>query len=183
MRPAVRVGVGAAIAAVLAALIASVAVGWARGAESGTAEIVSPVDAEQAPAQIYVHVSGAVRSPGLYRLAAASRVMDAVAAAGGLTPEADDAAVNLARPLSDGEQLHLPAQGESAAESIADGRVNINTADAVALQVLPGIGPALAARIVSWRDENGRFASADDLLAVSGIGDRVLAGLRDLVTL
>jgi competence protein ComEA len=137
------------------------------------------------PAVIYVHVSGAVAAPGLYVLETTARVVDAVAAAGGLAPDADEGAVNLARPLSDGEQLHVPVRGaalESASAPTGDGRVNLNTADVGALDTLPRIGEAMAQRIVDWREANGRFTSVEDLLAVPGIGDRMLEALRDLVT-
>ena len=94
--------------------------------------------------------------------------------------------MNLARPVSDGEQLHVPATGEDADAADAappgDGRVNLNTADAAALDTLPRIGPAMAARIIEWRDANGRFTSVEDLLSVPGIGDKMLETLRDLVT-
>ena len=106
---------------------------------------------------------------------------------GGFAPGADEAAVNLARPLSDGEQLHVPAVGAAPAAGGAgaapgDGRVNLNTADAAQLDTLPRIGPAMAQRIIEWRDANGRFTSVEDLLAVPGIGDKMLETLRDLVT-
>ena len=91
-----------------------------------------------------MHVSGAVATPGLYVLGEGARVVDAIAAAGGFAPGADEAAVNLARPLSDGEQLHVPAAGEAAAPqgaaAVGDGRVNLNTADAAQLDTLPRIG-------------------------------------------
>ncbi len=148
-------------------------------------------DAGTAPASaLYVHVAGAVAFPGLYRLPAAARVVDAVAAAGGFGPDADPAGVNLARTVSDGEQLVVPRIGEAppasgdapaGAAPPADGVIDLNAADAAALDTLPRIGPALAERILQWREENGRFTSVDDLLAVPGIGEKLLAGLRDRV--
>jgi competence protein ComEA len=136
-------------------------------------------------AAIYVHVSGAVTAPGLYVLDASARVVDAIAAAGGLTPDADEGAVNLARPLSDGEQLDVPVLGavvQGGAQPEGDGRVNLNSADASDLDTLPRIGAAMAQRIIDWREANGRFTSVEDLLAVPGIGDKMLESLRDLVT-
>jgi competence protein ComEA len=114
-------------------------------------------------------------------------VVDAIAAAGGFADDADRDAVNLARTLDDGEQLPVPRAGEAvaapgAAGTAADGRSDLNTADAAQLEELPRIGPALAERIIAWRDDNGRFTSVDDLLAVPGIGDKMLSSLRDLVT-
>ena len=113
-------------------------------------------------------------------------MVDAVAAAGGFADGADEAAVNLARPLSDGEQLLVPAVGAAPAVGAppapGDGRVDLNTADAAQLDTLPRIGPAMAERIIQWRDANGRFTSVEDILAVPGIGDKMLETLRDLVT-
>ncbi|WP_243074922.1 helix-hairpin-helix domain-containing protein [Microbacterium sp. SS28] len=184
-----RLGVGAAVVVVLAALAVTVGIGIVRGAASP----VEAVPASEGPgtdaapaASVYVHVSGAVAAPGLYVLGEHARVVDAIAAAGGFTAEADRAAVNLARPLSDGEQLAVPVAGAApdpgAGAAQTDGRVNLNTADAAALDTLPRIGPAMAERIIAWRDENGRFTSVEDLLAVPGIGDKMLEALRDQVS-
>ena len=107
---------------------------------------------------VYVHVLGAVAAPGLYALDEGARVAEAVAAAGGAKDGADLRSVNLARIVTDGEQIIVAAEGESGT-----------------------IGPAIAARIVEWRESNGRFTSIDDLLAVPGIGDKLLAGIRDKV--
>lgn len=184
-----RLGVGAAIALVVAVAAVTIAVGIVRtGAESGVETLPDAGPASVAPAGVYVHVSGEVRDPGLYRLESSARVVDAVAAAGGFTDEASREAVNLARPVSDGEQLVVPAEGAEGAHAAApvqpegDGRVNLNTADLAALDTLPRIGPAIAQRILDWREANGRFTSVDDLMAVPGIGEKMLAALRDLVT-
>jgi competence protein ComEA len=131
---------------------------------------------------ITVHVAGAVRSPGVVEVAADSRVGNAIAAAGGALPEADLTRVNLAAPLSDGQQLVVPtisAEGPSAAT--ADGKVRINVAGVTELEGLPGVGPVLAARIVAYREENGPFAAVEDLLDVPGIGEAKLAALREAV--
>jgi competence protein ComEA len=174
---------------VIAALAVTVVIGILRGAAAPVDQVVvdeTPV--ASAPAsEVYVHVAGAVAAPGLYVLPANARVVDAVAAAGGLADDADGAAINLARTLADGEQLHVPRLGESppltsAQSAPGEGRVDLNTADASLLDTLPRIGPALAERIIAWRDENGRFTSVEDLLAVPGIGDKMLEALRDLVT-
>jgi competence protein ComEA len=135
-------------------------------------------------AVIYVHVLGEITRPGLYALHEGDRGVDLVAAAGGFTPDADPAARNLARFLSDGEQIIVPAIGEAPAThgQAADGKVNLNTADATVLETLPRIGPAMAQRIIDWREQNGRFAAVEDLLDVTGIGDATFAGLKDLVT-
>lgn len=134
---------------------------------------------------IYVHILGEVRRPGLYALRDGDRAVDAVAAAGGFTEAADAAGLNLARFVSDGEQIIVPAIGEAPAAGGAGGvpgKVNLNTADAALLDTLPGVGPATAANIIAWREQNGRFASIEDLLDVGGIGQAKFESLRDLVT-
>jgi competence protein ComEA len=185
-----RLGIGAAIVVALLALAVTLGIGILRGATAPVDEVplaVATTGAAVTGSKLFVHVSGAVRVPGLYRLDDGARVVDAIAAAGGFTDGAAQDAVNLARPLTDGEQLIVPVAGAEpsstgAAGAPGDGRVNLNTADADALDALPRIGPALAARIVAWREQNGRFTSVDDLLAVPGIGDKMLESLRDLVT-
>lgn len=181
-----RLGVGAAIVLALIVLSVAVGLGLMRGQAAPTASVPLPTGdgtATGASGELYVHVLGAVASPGLYVLDLDSRLVDAVAAAGGTTEEADLTAINLARVLSDGEQIVVPTVGATSAESGAsapgDDRVDLNAADQAALETLPRIGPALAERIIAWRDENGRFASVDDLLAVPGIGEKLLAGIRD----
>lgn len=135
---------------------------------------------------IYVHILGEVNDPGLYELHDGSRAVDVVAAAGGFTKKADQTSVNLARFLTDGEQIIVPEFGatvpSSTSTNTAGAKVNLNTADETALETLPRVGPALAARIVAWRTENGRFTSIDDLKSVSGIGDKTFDDLKELVT-
>jgi competence protein ComEA len=141
------------------------------------------------PGPVVVHVAGAVVRPGVQRLPAGSRVIDAVDAAGGLLPEADAGRVNLAAELVDGTQVYVPAVGEvpptaAAADATgADGGglVDLNIADLDALDALPGIGPATATAIIEHRERNGPFASVEGLLEVNGIGEAKLAQLRDLV--
>ena len=134
---------------------------------------------------LYVHVVGEVQSPGMYQLPIGARLVDAVFAAGGLTEEADNASVNLARELTDGEQIIVfsISQEGQAAGTTASGLVSLNRAGDKELEELPGIGPALAGRIVAWREANGGFKSVQDLLKVSGIGESLLSGVIDLVTL
>jgi competence protein ComEA len=203
-RPRLRLGIGAAVT--LGLVVLSAAVGWgilrgqASPAESialddGSSTSVEGADPPAvAPAEgLYVHVLGEVAAPGLYIVEPEARLVDALAAAGGTLESADLQAVNLARPLSDGEQIVVPKIGAEPAPGSpgapgggggagADGTVNLNTADQAALETLPRIGPALAQRIIDWRDENGRFRSVDDLLAVPGIGEKLLAGVREKVT-
>ena len=136
-----------------------------------------------------VHVVGAVRTPGVYELPSGSRVIDAVNEAGGLGRNADPASVNLARVVQDGEQVFVSRISRATASEGAvtdpnqNGLVNINLADATALEQLPRIGPTLAERIVSYRDANGPFASIDSLLDVPGIGSLTLEGFRAQLTL
>lgn len=183
-----RVRVGAVIVVVLVALgcavLATALTGSPTAVEIARGELGSGDDAfvVESPA-LFVHVTGAVVRPGLFELAEGSRVIDAIAAAGGFTEDAKQDQLNLARVLTDGEQFAVPAAGdEAAAATASDGRVNLNTADAAALDTLPRIGPAMAARILAWREANGRFTSIDDLRNVAGIGDATFDGLRDLVT-
>jgi len=202
-QPRVRIAVGAAvtlfIAAVAVAALLSFGAGGGgeqplidgSGVESGPSGAPEPVTVGAAP--LLVHVLGAVAKPGLVELAAGARVVDAVAAAGGFTADADPAGVNLARPVVDGEQLvvlaigQVPppgqAPGPAGGATGGDGLVHLNTADVAALDTLPRIGPALAQRIIDWRDANGPFTSIDQLLEVTGIGDAVFAGLAERVAL
>lgn len=177
---------------VVAAFAVTVLIGVVRGAGDTGEEIAASRETPAATvdaATLYVHVAGAVSAPGLYALPTGARAVDAIAAAGGFAEGAERGAVNLARPVSDGEQLVVPlvgdasvgATGGGAAAVGADGVIDLNAADVAALDTLPRIGPALAERIVAWREENGRFTSVDDLLAVSGIGAKLLDGVRDRV--
>jgi competence protein ComEA len=144
----------------------------------------------QAPAarQVVVDVVGAVRRPGLYRLREGTRIADAVGRAGGATPKADLAQVNLAAPLADGEQVVVPARGAAAAAggtAAAPGSptapVDLNTASPEQLDTLPGVGPSTAAKIIAFRQAHGPFHSLAELDAVPGIGPARLAELKGLV--
>lgn len=151
---------------------------------------------------VVVHVVGAVQRAGVVSLGAGSRVSVAIDRAGGATPDADLARLNLAREVVDGERLYVPKVGETEVPAALDDAgavpgagtggaaggsddgvavVNLNSADQAALETLPGIGPSLAGRILAWREEHGRFGSVEDLLDVSGIGDGRFADLRDRV--
>ena len=144
--------------------------------------------------KLYIHIVGAIKQPGLYVLRSGARVYDAVIAAGGFSAKADQGSINLARILSDGEQIIVlggtSRQDSNAAISglgsqVGSGSklVNLNRADQTALESLPGVGPTLAGRMVDWRLANGGFKTKEDLLKVSGIGDKLFRGLKDLITL
>jgi competence protein ComEA len=148
-------------------------------------------DSGSAGTRIYVHILGAVVRPGLYLLADGDRAVDAVGAAGGFTATADQSGLNLARRLVDGEQISVPNIGDapvaaapgSGPSASAGGKVNLNTADETALETLPRVGPAMAKRIIDWRTKNGRFTAVEDLMSVTGVGEKTFDALKDLVTL
>ncbi len=139
-----------------------------------------------------VDVAGHVRRPGVYRFAPGARVIDAIHRAGGASHGAALVALNLAALLVDGSQIYVPAAGETVPVGTAPGApappgapaalVNVNTADATALEGLPEIGEVLAAEIVQYRTEHGPFSSVDQLEDVSGIGPATMEKLRPLVT-
>lgn len=157
-------------------------------------------DEEPQPAIYVVHVDGAVASPGVVTLEGKGlRVFDAVTKAGGLLDDADTTSVNLAEPLADGAKIHIPSEGEAlvaeqgvpaagqhetmgatgSAEAVS--LVNINTATSEELQVLSGVGEATAAAIIREREANGPFAVPEDLMRVSGIGEKKFAKVRDQI--
>jgi comEA protein len=152
---------------------------------------------------VAVHVAGAVVAPGLYVLDAGARVADLVAAAGGVTGDADLDRVNLAAAVGDGWQVRVPRVGETPPPIVTPdtaggvgggagvgpgsggsgpGAIDLNRATAAELETLPGVGPAIAGAIVEHRDRAGGFRSVEELLDVSGIGPARLERLRDLVT-
>jgi competence protein ComEA len=144
---------------------------------------------EPAPARkLLVHVVGAVRDPGLYRLDEGSRIADAVRKAGGETRRADLAGVNLAAPVADGTQVVVPARvagrataASAGAETVA-GPVQLSTATVEELDELPGVGPVTAQKIIEYRDTHGAFSSVEELDAIPGIGPARLEELRKRVT-
>ena len=163
--------------------------------------------------EVVVHVAGAVNTPGVYRLKPTARVIDAVNAAGGVTASADTAAVNLALPLLDAEQVYIPIRSSqrphttvavqrkipavpsspssttaaapigATESSVKSALININTATALELEALPSVGPSTAKAIVAFRTKNGPFGKAEDLLKVPGIGDGKLAAMKPFVAL
>ncbi len=156
------------------------------------------------PAPVVVHVTGAVQQPGVYTLPSGSRVQDAILAAGGLTAQADAAALNLAAPLEDGARLQVPALLPAATARTPGGAatptapeaepatrlatldpghpININTATQEELESLPYIGPATAKKIIAYREANGPFKTVDDILKVFGVGPKTLEQIRPYIT-
>jgi len=138
-------------------------------------------------ARIYVDVAGEVRKPGIYQLDSGARVFDVVLLAGGFTSKANQSSVNLARTLTDGEQLIVANKSQqgfgSASSNPASMLISLNQASESELEQLPGVGPALAGRMIDWRSANGGFKTKEDLLNVAGIGDKLFAQIKDKVSL
>ncbi len=168
------------------------------GEDTDETSMAGETRAESAPATVRIHVDGAVASPGVYEVQGDDiRVMDAVDMAGGLTADADVSQVNLAGQVHDADKIHIPAFGEApqasssvvttgSSSSGATGQdsstlVNINLASEEELCALPGIGEATAKKIVAERESGGPFASPEDLMRVSGIGEKKFASLKDLI--
>ena len=195
---------GASVAALIAVIVLIAAVGvWrhaatrehsqalaqssSEGEESEAASVAAGPSAPQSSgehADVVVYVSGAVASPGVLTLPATSRVIDAITAAGGATPEADLESINLARILVDGEQIRVGVVGESPPSASAgtgtdaQACVRLATATETELQTLPGVGPALAQRIISYRATHPRLTSVEELDDVPGIGPSLIEKIR-----
>jgi competence protein ComEA len=169
------------------------------GAARAVPAAAAPVRVQDGPGEgggeVVVHVAGAVRRPGVYRLRAGARVDDAVRRAGGALRGADLTAVNLAARAEDGRQVVVPRKTPAATGAAAGGApagggpaagpaapLNLNQATAEQLDALEGIGPGLAAKIMAFREEHGGFAAVDELDRVPGIGAARLEALRELVT-
>lgn len=144
-----------------------------------------------------VHVCGAVQNPGVYALAEGSRIYEAVAAAGGLLPEADEAYLNQAACVTDGEQIYVPTKQEVLEQSatlarngqqtgngteLQDTKVNLNTATKEQLCTLPGIGESKAESIISYRNEHGAYGQIEDIMKVEGIKDGLFQKIKDRIT-
>lgn len=161
---------------------------------SAQAEVLSEPDkAEVADTQIYVHVCGQVKNPDVYQTEADARVFQVIQLAGGFTAEADEAAINQAQSVYDGQMIYVPRIGESADASLAEQlsgqsgyadneKVNINTADVEALMSLPGIGEGKAQSILQYRQEHGYFQSIEDIMNVDGIKEGTYTKFKDKIT-
>lgn len=181
--------------AVVLVVTALLGVMWLRARDEEAPAASPPVrfgteaGADGGGSKVVVHVAGAVRAPGVYRLRSGSRVDDAVRRAGGPTRRADLSAVNLAAEVEDGRQVLVPlrlraAGGRAGAvgAAVASGPLNLNTATLEQLDQLDGIGPGLAQRILDHRERVGGFGSVEELADVPGIGEVRMAALRELVT-
>lgn len=175
------------------AFVVSKGEAWTIEHNSEVSDNISQVDesAESSVSLIVVHVGGAVVSPGICELPQGSRVNDAISACGGFADGAATDALNLARVLSDGEQILVPliedmdsnvsSETASPSSSQSSGKVNINTANIDELDALPGVGPSTAQKIVDDRSTNGPFVTIEDLKRVSGIGDKKFNALADYI--
>lgn len=163
--------------------------------------IESTPESNSQAGEIYVHVTGEVHLPGLYKLPNGSRVADAINLAGGATSNADIDSLNLASRLKDGDKIVVPKKSEEGAASQSGAsnlnnqnqainfsssgnspKININTASAKELESLPGIGPVLAQRIVDYRTQKGGFQTIEEIMEVSGIGEKKFQAIKDLIT-
>lgn len=159
-----------------------------------------PEEQQEDNRTIIVHIVGEVQNPGVFTLPYGSRVNQVLQMAGGGTIYADLSRINLAAVVQDAMQIRIPAFGDDTEDLFvydqasppanalqpgitAAGLVNINTASLTELQTLPRIGPAMAQRIIDFREAHGNFTSVDELINIANIGDATLAGLRDLVTI
>jgi competence protein ComEA len=159
---------------------------YLRGDDPPAAAPIHVAESEGSSSRLVIHVAGAVRRPGVYRLAAGSRVIDAVRRAGGARRHADLAALNLAAKLEDGRQVLVPLRGAAppggGGAAPAPGQpLDLNTASAEQLDQLDGIGPGMAAAILKYRDQHDGFGSVEELGEVPGIGEKRLASLREQV--
>jgi competence protein ComEA len=159
---------------------------WVKAAENEHASTPAPEGAAgievSGPGDLVVHVVGAVKHPGVFRLPAGSRILDAVERAGGETADAATGAINLAAPLADGQQVNVPlklaAAPATSTPASDDAPISLSSATVEDLDTIEGIGPVTAAEIVEFRDEHGGLSSVDDLDEISGIGPATMEALR-----
>ena len=184
----------AAVAAVLALVGIGLAVVWLLRTPPSSEDLIPQVTTPSVSSSIdgsgeslVVQAAGAVTSPGVYRVRGDARVVDVIDAAGGLAPGADPDRLELAAKVVDGERIYVPRVGEPLPASVSRGSatpkgpLDLNTASATDLDALPGVGPATAAAIVSYREHHGAFTSVDQLLEVRGIGPAKLDQIAPLV--
>jgi competence protein ComEA len=180
-----RTAILVSVAILIAASVALFAFRWRQPTEI----TIHPPPPSATPGPIRVYISGAVNHPDVYSLPAGTIIKDAITLAGGAVGDADLNRVNLAQPLTDGQQIYVPRLGEAplielqegTAAPVLTGPINLNTATQAELESLPGIGPALAERIIRYREQNGPFARIEDIQNVSGIGPSIFEQIKDLI--
>ena len=138
--------------------------------------------------EIYVDISGCVYNPGVYKIKGGTRLFQVIEKAGGLTPEADTDSINQAEEVYDGQKILIYSKGNSgenqmspAVQESQNGKININTADSLKLQEIPGVGPTTAQKIIDYRQNYGKFKSKEDIVNVSGIGEKTYENIKDYI--
>ena len=167
---------------------------WEETSLTTTAEAATDATKERAETMIYVDIKGAVKVPGIYQLKNQQRIWDALALAGGVSEEADTTQVNYAQKVKDQMIIYVPKKGESVAQSLEtlqesapaqqnqEEKINVNTATEAELQTISGIGAKKAQEIIRFRDEQGPFKTVEELKNVSGIGEKTVERLKDMLT-
>ena len=154
---------------------------------------VSQQEVNSTQSHLYVDIGGEVMKPGVYEVSDGTRLFEVIDKAGGLTEDADIDGVNRAETVQDGQKIMIGRHGENpdenrdsySANNVTDsgeGKVNINTADAAALQTIPGIGPSKADRIIEYRESEGKFNEIDDIKNISGIGNKTFESIKEYIT-
>lgn len=166
------------LALLLFAIAATAAIGYTLiGSHApGEVKVQRPLPAER----IWIEISGEVVNPGKYKVNKHARICDVIYAAGGVTARADTGALELDAIVSEGTVIKVPAVNEESNYDVIP-RININTADADSLMLIPGIGEKLADRIIDYRRENGKFAAAEDLMKVDGIGETSFQKIKEYI--
>ena len=162
---------------------------------SGSSETAEPSTSELKEGDIYVDIDGAVNAPGVYKVSEGTRLFQVIDLAGGLTEDAATGSLNRAEEVYDGQKITVISStsersfesddysgGLSGTSGITNGRVNINTADSVTLQTIPGIGPSKTSRIIDYRNASGKFKKIEDIKNVTGIGDATFESIKDYIT-
>ena len=166
---------------------------WEIAPSTSDEEIAVEVSESTTTTEILVDIKGAIQQPGVYHLPSDARLHELILAAGGFTKEAEERQLNLAEKLSDQQMIYVPSKDEvdfsvelpqlNQEGNAETGLINLNTATLLQLQELPGIGPAKAQAIITYREENGLFKTVEDLLNISGFGEKTLEKLRAMITL
>ncbi|EPI27740.1 helix-hairpin-helix domain-containing protein [Enterococcus faecalis] len=167
---------------------------WEETSLTTTAEVATDATQERAETMIYVDIKGAVKVPGIYQLKNQQRIWDALALAGGVSEEADTTQVNYAQKVKDQMIIYVPKKGEPVPQSLEtlqesapaqqnqEGKINLNTATEAELQTISGIGAKKAQEIIRFRDEQGPFKTVEEMKNVSGIGEKTVERLKDMLT-